>query len=240
MAVTGRTRRGGVIVAATAVLVALVTACGSDDSSGEAPTGVVTSAAAGAPTTATAFRYGDGECPPDEVDEPVRAFDDAPQQCIDPELAYTATFITSEGEFTVELDTAATPGTTNNFVTLARYRYYDDTPIFRAEPGSGLWQAGGEDNGSSPGYTIPDEGTGFQYPPGTLAMARTGEPNSAGAQFFFVTNERGAYLGEYGTYVVFGTISEGLDVAEAITAAGGGDGVPTKELTIETIEITEA
>jgi cyclophilin family peptidyl-prolyl cis-trans isomerase len=185
------------------------------------------------------FEYGTGACPPDEVTEPVRQFDDAPQLCIDPTLAYSATFVTSEGDITVALDTVNTPGTTNNFVVLARYRYYDDTPIFRADPRSGLFQGGGADRESSPGYRIPDEGNGYTYRPGTLAMARTPEPDSAGGQWFFTTEESASYLDDYGTFVVFGVITDGLDVARAITGLGDADGVPTREVTLETVVITE-
>lgn len=197
------------------------------------------SAAAGA-TPSSTFEYGSGPCPPDEVDEPVVHFDSAPQRCIDPSRTYQATFVTSEGDITVALDTVRTPGTTNNFVVLARYGYYDGTPIFRADPRSGLFQGGGADRLSTPGYTIPDEGSGYTYVPGSLAMARTPEPDSAGAQWFFATGEPASYLDDYGTFVVFGTITEGLDVAQAITALGGPDGVPTQDVTLETVVITES
>jgi cyclophilin family peptidyl-prolyl cis-trans isomerase len=188
---------------------------------------------------AAGFEYGSGACPPEEITEPVRQFDVAPQLCIDPTLSYEATFVTSEGAITVALDTVNTPGTTNNFVVLARYRYYDDTPIFRADPRSGLFQGGGADRESSPGYRIPDEGSGYTYRPGTLAMARTPEPHSAGGQWFFTTSESASYLDDYGTFVVFGFITEGLDVAQAITALGDADGVPSREVTLETVVITE-
>jgi len=210
---------------------------GADTDSGTMPAGTTASAAGGL----TGFAYGTGACPPDDgVDEPVRRFDVAPRLCIDPAATYTATFVTSEGTITVALDAAARPGTVNNFVTLARYGYYDDTPIFRAEPTSGLFQGGGQDNLSSPGYTIADEGTGFTYPPGTLAMARTSQANSAGAQWFFTTDEKAEYLAQYGTFVVFGHVVEGLDVAQAITAAGDASGVPTRPITLETVTIAEA
>lgn len=206
-----------------------------------AATAFAAPAFAGSTPAAPDFEFGSGECPPEEgVDEPVRDFDDAPQLCIDPSASYEATFVTSEGEITVALDAATTPGTVNNFVVLARYGYYDDTPIFRAEPGSGLFQGGGQDNMSSPGYTIPDEGSGYTYVPGTLAMARTGQPNSAGAQWFFTTDESASYLDDYGTYVVFGQITEGLEVAQAITALGDANGAPTQDITLETVTVTEA
>lgn len=201
---------------------------------------VLSSAGIAGVTAADEFDYGSGECPPETLEEPVDDFDDAPQQCIDPALVYHAVFTTSLGEINVELHAADQPGTVNNFVVLARYGYYDDTPIFRAEPGAGLFQGGGEDNTSSPGYSIPDEGDGFTYPPGTLAMARTSHPDSAGAQWFFTTHESARYLDQYGTFVVFGHVVEGLDVAQAITESGDAAGTPTEEITLESVTITEA
>ena len=181
-----------------------------------------------------------GECPPADVTEPVRTFTDAPQQCIDPAATYTATFRTSEGDIVVDLNTAEVPGTVNNFVTLARYGYYDDTLIFRADPSIDIIQGGGRSNSDSPGYEIPDEASGFTYQAGQLAMARTQEPNSAGGQWFFVSGPNGSNLDAQGTYVVFGEITEGLEIAEAILALSGEDGqTPTREVVVETVEITE-
>ena len=113
------------------------------------------------------------------IAEPVKEFDDAPQLCIDPAADYTARFVTNQGDIVVDLATDTAPGTVNNFVTLARYGYYDGTPIFRADPSIDIIQGGGEDNTDDPGYTIPDEGSGFTYQPGDLAMANTGQPDSA-------------------------------------------------------------
>jgi cyclophilin family peptidyl-prolyl cis-trans isomerase len=205
------------------------------------PTSNPASTAPGSTVAPAGFTYGTGPCPPENVTEPVRTFSDAPQLCIDPAATYTATFRTSEGDIVVDLDTAEVPGTVNNFVTLARYGYYDDTRIFRtaSSVAGEIIQGGGQTNADSPGYTIPDEGSGFVYEAGQIVMARTAEPNSAGGQWFFVT-EPPATPDPSGTYVVFGTITEGLDVARAIRALGGDDGAPSREVTVETVEITEA
>jgi cyclophilin family peptidyl-prolyl cis-trans isomerase len=187
------------------------------------------------------FTYGTGACPPPRgVSEAVRSFDAAPEECIDPAKTYTATFHTSEGDVVVDLDTAATPGTVNNFVTLARYGYYDDTRIFRtaSSVAGEIIQGGGRDGSADPGYSIPDEGSGFVYEAGQIAMARTGAPNSAGGQWFFVTDPP-ATPDPTGTYVVFGEITEGLDVARAIRALGGDQGAPSPPVTVESVEITE-
>jgi peptidyl-prolyl cis-trans isomerase B (cyclophilin B) len=199
------------------------------------------STAPGSTVEPEGFTYGTGGCPPAEVSEPVRSFDDAPLQCIDPSAAYTATFRTSEGDIVVDLDSTTVPGTVNNFVTLARYGYYDDTLIFRtaSSVAGEIIQGGGVTNADSPGYTIPDEGSGYTYAPGAIAMANSGAPNSAGGQFFFVT-EAPPTADPNANYVVFGEITEGLDVAQAIRALGGDDGAPSSEVTLETVEITES
>lgn len=204
------------------------------------PSSTPASTAPGSTVAPAGFTYGTGACPPDDVTQPVRTFADAPQQCIDPAATYTATFRTSEGDIVVDLNTAEVPGTVNNFVTLARYGYYDDTRIFRtaSSVAGEIIQGGGQTNADSPGYTIPDEGAGFVYDAGQIVMARSAEPNSAGGQWFFVTDPP-ATPDPTGTYVVFGTITEGLDVARAIRALGGDDGAPSRDVAVESVEITE-
>jgi cyclophilin family peptidyl-prolyl cis-trans isomerase len=189
-----------------------------------------------------AFEFGTGECAPAEKPaEPVLEFEDAPQQCIDPEATYTATFETSRGTIEVLLDTATVPGTVNNFVNLARFGYYDGTPIFRTDPSLEIIQGGGADNTTGPGYTIPDEGIGFTYEAGDLTMARTDAPNSSGAQWFFVAGPAASVLDAQGTYVNFGTVTEGLDVVQAILALAGPDGqTPTEDVTLTSVTITES
>jgi len=203
--------------------------------------GATTTTAAPADPVITEFAYGTGECPEaDGSSEKVSTFTEAPKLCIDPSKQYTATFETSKGTIVVELDMSV-PGTVNNFVTLARYHYYDDTIIFRTDPSIDIIQGGGMTNEDSPGYTIPDEGTGFTYAAGKLAMARTGAPNSAGGQWFFVAGPLASALDSQGTYVNFGDVTEGLDVVQAILALVGDDGqTPSEEVQLISVTITEA
>lgn len=235
--------RNAVLLAVAIIVVGFLlslTACGSESS---------------AEDTAGGVSYGTAACPPEKgIDEPVVSFDDAPKRCIDPDKTYTATFTTSEGTATVELDTENTPLTTNNFMVLARWGFYDGTEIFRAEADSGILQGGspttqdGADPG--PGYTIPDEALPFSaddYGPGTLAMARTSQPDSAGAQFFFLATDGGRYLGDptkvgpgAGSYVKFGTVTDGLDVLQKIAALDRGTRTPSKTVTIERVTVTES
>jgi cyclophilin family peptidyl-prolyl cis-trans isomerase len=210
------------------------------------------------------FAYGVTPCPPvGGAESATLSFPDGFEQCIDPSKAYTATFATSEGDVVVELDTERTPGTTNNFVSLARHRYYDGTRLFRTDPSIGIIQGGSPHSNDAsdegPGYSLPDEGgafdfsdpsgggTGpFTYAPGQLIMARSSGPDGAGAQFFFSVDENVSGLDSQGTYVVFGTVTEGLDVLQTIMGLHQADpssqlgGAPSRPVTVESVTITES
>jgi len=170
--------------------------------------------------------------------------------CLDVSRGYTAVFDTSAGEMRVALDVVNTPVTANNFAVLARYGYYDETLLFRTDPSIGIIQGGAPHTNSpsdpGPGYTIADEGSGFSYEPGQIVMARTGAPDSAGAQFFFAVNENTALLNGQGTYVVFGRMDEeSLAVAEAILASHVDQpgnqlgGAPDPQVIVNSVTIQE-
>ena len=196
--------------------------------------------------------FGSGTCPPSDGSGPqVLDFDGPQPLCLDPAKQYTAVFDTTAGEMRIALDIVNTPITANNFAVLALYHYYDDTQLFRTDPGIGIIQGGAPHTNSpsdpGPGYTIPDEGQGFTYEPGQIVMARTAAPNSASAQFFFAVNENTALLNGQGTYVVFGQMDdESLAVAEAILAShvdqpdnplGGG---PEPPVVVNSVTIEES
>jgi cyclophilin family peptidyl-prolyl cis-trans isomerase len=236
---TQRPRPRWLLPGVTVALGVAFASCGGDDA--PPTTEPAATVSAGVPA-GDGFVYGTGPCPPTDPADlaaPVTSFAAAPRECIDLDATYSATFSTSEGDIVVALDTSDVPGTVNNFVTLARYGYYDDTPIFRTDPDIDLFQGGGETNRSSPGYEIPDEGSGYEYPTGVLAMANKGIPDSGSAQWFIVTGPKASYLADYGTYVVFGHITEGLDVAQAITALGQPGGAPSRPIRLESVTIAE-
>ena len=157
---------------------------------------------------------------------------------------------TTLGEVRIALDTQNTPGTSNNFVSLSRAGYYDNTLLHRTDPSIGIIQGGSPHTNSAsdpgPGYNIKDEGTGFTYRPGQLVMARSRGPNSSGAQFFFAVNSETALLDGQGTYVVFGQVTEGLDVLEAVLAShredptSGLGGAPDPDVTVRSVTIETA
>lgn len=237
-----KVRKRGILfgIGIPAIVVALfliAQLAGGDDSPATTTTSSIASPAE--------FTYGDTDCPKtDGNQEQVTSFASAMKKCIDDTKSYVATFDTSEGEIVVDLNTSTVPGTVNNFVSLARYKYYDGSTIFRTDPSIDIIQGGGKTNTDSPGYSIPDEGGKFAYSEGDLVMARGSEPNSGGGQFFFVTGPKASLLDSQGTYVTFGKISSGLDVAKAIMALheendSGLGGAPNRTVTVNSITITE-
>ena len=200
-------------------------------------------------------------CPAVDGSSPrVIDFDGPHPMCIDPEARYVATFDTSEGEMRFELTASETPLTVNNFVTLARWGYYDDTLLFRTDPSIDIIQGGSphtnDNRDPGPGYTIPDEPafdldaetgglTGpYRYEPGQLVMARSAGSNSASAQFFLTTGPNASRLDGQGTYVVFGqTDDAGLAVAQSIIGlhepGGALGGAPSRDVTVHSVTIEE-
>lgn len=144
------------------------------------------------------------------------------------ELQKKVRISTTKGDIVVQIDPQAGPNAASNFVYLVQQDFYRGTIFHRVIPGFMI--QGGDPTGtgrSGPGYNIPDDAVrglpqkNFQpfgvrpyYPKGTLAMARTSEPNSAGSQFFLM-------VADYPLdpdYAVFGKIISGQEVADAIAA----------------------
>jgi cyclophilin family peptidyl-prolyl cis-trans isomerase len=238
-------RNFGIIVVLIIVALFVLARYNKDDKKTSAPTS--SAAAAGCPNA-------DGSSPR------TIQFSAPPPNCIDPAKTYTATFDTTAGKVDVKLDTQTTPNTTNNFVFLARYHYYDNTTIFRTAQSIGILQGGSPHTNSSsdpgPGYQLQDEGfdystlsqgpsgaTGgpFKYTAGDLVMARGSGPNSAGAQFFFGVNDNVSNLDAQGTYVKFGSTTQGLDVLQKILASAPQDEAPPNPpVTINSVTIAES
>ena len=221
------TRRAAAL-AASAVLA--LAGCGSDDGSGDG-------GSSGAETTAIS---GETECPPEGGAE-VRAtsFEQAPPMCIDEAKTYTATMTTDAGEVTIELDAKQAPETVNNFVVLARYKYYDGLTFHRVI--KDFMAQGGDPSGDGsggPGYEfddeLPEQG---DYEIGSVAMANAGA-NTNGSQFFIITGDAGVQLPP--SYSLFGKVTQGMDAVEKIEADGSaGDGAPATVHTIESVTIAE-
>ncbi|MDX3595262.1 peptidylprolyl isomerase [Streptomyces sp. ID03-2B] len=170
-----------------------------------------------------------------------------PPMKIDKKATYTMSLKTSQGDIAFSMDAAKTPETTNSFKALADKGYFDATKCHRlTTQGIFVLQCGDPkgDGTGGPGYNIPDEnldalgkaganGT-VSFPPGTVAMANTGQPGTGGSQFFLVYKETKLPP----TYTPFGTMDDASlkavqKVGEAGVEGGAGDGAPKKAVTIE-------
>ena len=192
------------------------------------------------------FVYGTTECPPVEgAATQTQDFSDSFALCIDPTKTYTAVVKTNMGTYSAVLDAAKAPGTVNNFVSLARNKYFDGTTCHRAIPGFMIQCGDPTATGSGgPGYKFADElPASGEYKIGSLAMANSGA-NTNGSQFFVISGDQGVALPP--NYTLFGQVTDGLDTTVvALDAAGNDDpssnGVPPlTEITIESITITES
>jgi cyclophilin family peptidyl-prolyl cis-trans isomerase len=139
---------------------------------------------------------------------------------IDTTKTYIAVFDTSMGTFKVQLFTSLAPQTVNNFIFLARQKFYDGTMFHRIM--KTFMIQGGDPLGTGmggPGYNIPDElPVRYSYEPGIVAMANTGAANSGGSQFFICTGTDAASLDKNPIYTQFGGVTQGMDVVQKIAA----------------------
>jgi len=138
---------------------------------------------------------------------------------IDVNKKYSAAFNTSRGEILCELFAKDAPKTVNNFVFLAREKFYDGTVFHRVIPNFMI--QGGDPTGTGsggPGYQFADElrGNPHKHQVGSLSMANAG-PNTNGSQFF-ITHVVTNWLD--GKHTVFGKVLSGQDVVNKIQ---GGD-----------------
>ena len=142
----------------------------------------------------------------------------------------TVTIETELGSIVVTVEGDLSPVAAGNFVALAECGFYDGVVFHRAatlQTGTPFVIQGGDPTGTGrggPGYTIQDEPVTATYGRGTVAMARSSEPNSQGSQFFIVLDdEAGSVLASYNTYAIFGEVTSGMDVADAIHAAADAE-----------------
>ena len=163
------------------------------------------------------------------------------------------TIKTSLGDIQLELDAEKAPITVENFVSIAKSGYYTDTIFHRVINGF-MVQGGGltADMGNKSSGTAPiqnEANNGLSNDRGTIAMARTMEPHSATSQFFINHKDNG-FLNHTGEnpqgwgYAVFGKVTEGMDVVDAIAdvatgSSGGHQDVPLEVINIESVSVSE-
>ena len=139
-----------------------------------------------------------------------------------------ATIDTDKGTIEIELDTAGAPKAAANFIELAKKGFYDGVVFHRLVPGFVIQAGDGEyghidklDRGrlgtGGPGYKFADEPFEGDYVRGAVAMANAG-PNTNGSQFFICLEDlSGGKLPK--KYTLFGQVSKGMDVVDAIAAS---------------------
>ena len=210
--------------ALAAALLVTAAGCGSDGDGDGDETGVV-----------------DADCPPVEgAGSQTREFDAPPPDCLTPGVAYEAIVTTNMGEFTIAVEPDTAPVAANNFVFLARNRYFDDTVCHRIIPDFVVQCGDPTATGTGgPGYTIVDEPPTVPYEIGSIAMAKTTAPDSAGSQFFIITGNDGASLPP--EYALFGRVIDGFDTTvSAMAAAGSPSGEPSESVEVRSIRIVES
>lgn len=164
---------------------------------------------------------------------------DPSTQKLDLSKKYTAVIKTDLGDIKVELFTKQTPITTNNFIYLARQKFYDCVVFHRTI--EGFMIQGGDPTGTGsggPGYQFADEKFTGEYTRGTIAMANAG-PNTNGSQFFIMHEDNPLPK----NYVIFGKVIDGMkvvdEIATAPTKAGGEGSSPVNPVKMKTVEIIE-
>jgi cyclophilin family peptidyl-prolyl cis-trans isomerase len=147
-----------------------------------------------------------------------------------------ATMQTNHGTIELELHDGDAPATVENFKKLAGEGFYDGVIFHRVIPDFMI--QGGDPTGTGsggPGYQFEDEFNDRKVERGALAMANAG-PNTNGSQFFIVTADACPWLD--GKHTVFGRVTSGMDVVDAISSVetGAGDR-PQDDVRIESVTV---
>ncbi|KOS69816.1 peptidylprolyl isomerase [Lysinibacillus contaminans] len=148
----------------------------------------------------------------------------------------------NDEKIVIELEPTIAPNTVANFVSLVEEGFYDGLIFHRVIPGFMIQGGDPSGNGSGgPGYAIEGEfsNNGFEnnlkHERGVISMARTGEPNSAGSQFFIMVEEAVSLNGEY---AAFGKVIEGMETVDAIVAAErDGADKPLEDQQMKKVEV---
>jgi peptidyl-prolyl cis-trans isomerase B (cyclophilin B) len=151
-------------------------------------------------------------------------FSKAPDKSLAAGRTWTASVATTCGPMTFELDGAKAPQTVSSFIYLARKGFFNNTTCHRlVTTGIYVLQCGDPtatgNGGPGYGFGIENAPSSGDYPAGTIAMARTNDPNSNGSQFFLVYKDSKLPT-DGGGYSIFGTVKSGLDVLTKVAASG--------------------
>lgn len=155
--------------------------------------------------------------------------------------SYEAILHTEKGDITIALNVKETPITVNNFVALSKKNFYNGTPFHRVI--KGFMIQGGDPKGDGtggPGYRFADEPFTGEYTRGAVAMANSG-PNTNGSQFFIMHSDYALPK----NYVIFGSVTKGMDVVDAIATAPvaqsptGEKSTPANPVKVLSVDIEE-
>jgi peptidyl-prolyl cis-trans isomerase B (cyclophilin B) len=152
---------------------------------------------------------------------------------------YTAELQTNKGPIRLKFRPDVAPGHVKNFLALAQIGFYNGVTFHRVI--KGFMIQGGDPQGTGtggPGYQIKAEFNSVPHEPGTLSMARTSDPNSAGSQFFICLERQ---RGLDNQYTVFGQTAdrESLATVQAIGAVPTGpQDRPKDKVVIEKVTVT--
>jgi cyclophilin family peptidyl-prolyl cis-trans isomerase len=148
-----------------------------------------------------------------------------------------ATMATNHGSIEIELYDDDAPNTVQNFTKLSGDGFYDGVVFHRVI--EDFMIQGGDPTGTGsggPGYQFDDERNDHGVERGVLAMANAG-PNTNGSQFFIVTADACPWLN--GKHTVFGRVTSGMDVVDAISKVDTGPGDrPRDEVRIESVTLS--
>ncbi|HEX8941454.1 MAG TPA: peptidylprolyl isomerase [Candidatus Limnocylindrales bacterium] len=158
----------------------------------------------------------------------------------------TVTIATAKGSISIKVEGSLGSNAAGNFVALARCGYYDGVVFHRLVPGfviqGGDGQYGREPNidqahvgQGGPGYAFADDPVTGSYTRGTVAMANAG-PNTNGSQFFIVLADAGLPP----SYSIFGHVTAGMDVVDAIAAmpnSGGQENLATQPVAMTKVTV---
>lgn len=150
-----------------------------------------------------------------------------PPSVIDQSKRYRVKVRTTRGDFEITLvEPRVAPQTVNNFVYLAKNRFYEGLTFHRVVPGFVV--QGGDPRGDGTGgppYKLPDESNPSQWPRGTVGMASSAAGVS-GSQFFITLGDA-PFLAGNGVYNHFGEVTSGMDVVDKIKV---GDGIESLDV----------
>lgn len=176
-----------------------------------------------------------------------KKYEKAPAMQIDKAKDYQAKISTSMGDITIDLFEKDAPIAVNNFVFLAKDKFYDGITFHRVMKDFMIQTGDPLGNGmGGPGYTFEDElKNGHKYEPGVVAMANSGK-NTNGSQFFIGSGPDVTGLDNSPNYTIFGKVTGGMDIVQKIAGTKvkknpqtGEPSVPEQTITIKTITITE-